>query len=235
VSDTPTPMAPEATTRVLLTGFEPFDDDTINPSWEIARALDGWIVEAGGLRARVDAVRLPCVFGQALHALDRALAALAQPPALVICLGLAGGRAEITPERVAINVDDARIADNAGARPIDEPVVAAGPAAYFSTLPVKAIVRDLHAAGLPASVSNSSGTFVCNHVFYALMHRLATRPGLAGTRGGFVHVPCLPEQAVRRGGTPSLALATQVEALRTLVRTALSVRVDVRESAGRTH
>jgi pyroglutamyl-peptidase len=115
------------------------------------------------------------------------------------------------------------------------PVVREAPAAYFSTLPIKAIVRQLRAAGVPASVSNSAGTFVCNHVFYALMHRLATRPELASARGGFVHLPCLPEQASRLPGTPSMALATQVEGLRTLIRTALTVEQDVRETGGTLH
>jgi pyroglutamyl-peptidase len=115
------------------------------------------------------------------------------------------------------------------------PVVPGAPAAYFSTLPIKAIVRDMRAAGVPASVSNTAGTFVCNHVFYALMHRLATRPELAAARGGFVHLPCLPEQAARLGDTPSMALATQIEGLRSLLRTALTVREDARETGGQLH
>ena len=162
------------TPRILLTGFEPFDKDSVNPSWEVARALHGETI-AG---AQVHAVQLPCVFGAAMEVLDEALASL--QPSLVISLGLAGGRSEITPERVAINIDDARIPDNAGKQPIDAPVVDKAPAAYFSTLPIKAMVRNLRDAGLPASVSNTAGTFVCNHVFYALMHRLARRaaPGV---------------------------------------------------------
>jgi pyroglutamyl-peptidase len=216
--------------RVLVTGFEPFECDPVNPSWEVARALDGWACEG----AQVKAVQLPCVFGRAIERLDQALDEW--QPQLVVGLGMAGGRTEISPERVAVNVDDARIPDNAGQRPIDVAVVAGAAAAYFSTLPIKAIVRDLRAAGVPASVSNTAGTFVCNHVYYALMHRMAVRPALAGARGGFVHLPCLPEQAARLpGAVPSMALATQVEALRTLLRTALTVHEDVRESAGRLH
>ena len=138
-------------------------------------------------------------------------------------------------ERVALNVDDARIPDNAGQQPIDAAVVQGGPAAYFSTLPVKAMVRDLRAAGWPASVSNTAGTFVCNHIFYALMHRLASRPALAGTRGGFIHVPALPEQAAAQTGMPSMALAAQVDALRVALRTAFTVRHDVRETGGQLH
>jgi pyroglutamyl-peptidase len=215
--------------QLLVTGFEPFENDTVNPSWEVARALAGWVFEG----AEVKSVQLPCMLGVAVERLDSALAE--HRPALVVALGLAGGRFEISPERVAINVDDARIPDHAGRQPIDVPVVPGAPAAYFSTLPIKAIVRDLRAAGVPASVSNTAGTFVCNHVFYALMHRLATRPELASVRGGFVHLPCLPEQATRRPGTPSMALATQVEGLCTLLRTALTVQQDVRETGGRLH
>ena len=215
--------------RVLVAGFEPFENDAVNPAWEIARALDGWACEGAVVRA----VQLPCVFGRAIDALD---AALTGPPLqLVLCVGAAGGRTEISMERAALNVDDARIPDNAGQQPIDLPVVRDGPAAYFSTLPIKAMVRDVRAAGLPAAVSNTAGTFVCNHIFYALMHRLATRPALAHTRGGFVHVPYLPEQASSKPGVASMALAAQVEAFRVAIRTALTVRHDVRETAGRLH
>lgn len=214
--------------RVLLTGFEPFGGEAINPSWEAVRALDGWRVGDATVHAR----RIACVFGQALRELDAAIDEL--QPTLVIAVGQAGGRAEITPERVAINIDDGRICDNAGGQPIDEPVVAGAPAAYFSTLPIKAIVRDLRAAGVPASVSNSAGTFVCNHLFFGLMHRLAMR-GPAGVRGGFVHIPFLPEQAARWPGQPSMGLAAVVDALRVAVGTSLAVHQDLRETGGALH
>lgn len=218
---------PDTPVDVLVTGFEPFEKDTVNPSWEVARALDGWRHEGASVRA----VQLPCVFDRAIERLDEALAA--HRPALVVCLGLAGGRTEVSVERVAINVNDARIPDNAGQQPVDTAVVCEAPAAYFSTLPIKAIVRDLRAQGFPAAVSNTAGTFVCNHVFYALMHRLAQQGGAA--RGGFVHVPYLPEQAARHPGAPSMALDTQVQSLQALIRTALTVREDVRETAGQLH
>lgn len=217
------------TAAVLLTGFEPFGGELVNPSWEIARALDGWVCEGRTVRA----VQLPCAFGDALHTLDDALAA--HRPELVVCLGQAGGRAEISIERVALNVDDARIPDNLGRQPIDAAVVPEGPPAYFSTLPIKALAHDLRGAGIAAAVSNTAGTFVCNHVFYALMHRLATTPALAQARGGFVHVPYTPEQVAERPGTPAMALATQVEGIRQALRSALLTRVDVRETAGREH
>jgi pyroglutamyl-peptidase len=220
---------------VLLTGFEPFDSDCINPSWEAVRSLDGWRCELpDGDAALVHARRIPCVFGAALRSLDQAIDELR--PQLVLAIGQAGGRSEITPERVAINIDDGRICDNAGCQPIDLPVVEGAPAAYFSTLPIKALVHELRAAGIPASVSNSAGTFVCNHLFFGLMHRLATRPAAGGTRAGFIHIPLMPEQAARLpGALPSLALETVVAALRIAVRTALSVREDIRESGGALH
>ena len=214
--------------RILLTGFEPFDKDSVNPSWEVARALDGALI-AGGV---VHALQLPCVFGAAMPVLDEALAQL--QPTLIISLGLAGGRTDITPERVAINMDDARIADNAGNQPVDQPVVREAPAAYFSTLPIKAMVRNLRDAGIPASASNTAGTFVCNHVFYALMHRLARRAG-PGVRGGFIHIPALPQQAAQHPGMASMALETQVQGIRSAIHTAMTVQEDLQENAGQLH
>ncbi|SCU73624.1 Pyrrolidone-carboxylate peptidase [Cupriavidus necator] len=213
---------------VLLTGFEPFENEPINPSWEAVRALDGERVGDAVIVAR----QLPCVFGAAIDTIGELVDVLR--PALVIAVGQAGGRTEMSVERVAINVDDARIADNAGAQPIDTHIVAGGPAAYFATLPIKAMVRDMRAAGVPASVSQTAGTFVCNHVFYGLMHRLAQQPD-GDARGGFIHIPYLPEQAARHPGQPSLAQETLVKGLRAAVATALSTRADVREQGGQLH
>jgi pyroglutamyl-peptidase len=211
------------TKTVLITGFEPFGGDVRNPSQEIALALAGRVV-AG--RRIVGAV-LPCVYGAAIVELRRLLRR--HRPELIICLGLAAGRTEITPERIAINVDDARIPDNAGARPVDRPVIRGGPAAYWSTLPVKAIVAALRARGIPASVSQTAGTFVCNHVFYGLMHALRRRPGV---RGGFVHVPGLPEQAAK--GRPGLPRAAMIAGIATLVEVAVRTRRDRRAAGGAT-
>ncbi|MDR2298883.1 MAG: pyroglutamyl-peptidase I [Comamonas sp.] len=215
-------MTAPTVSRILLTGFEPFDQDPINPSWEVARALDGEVIAGGA----VHALQMPCVFGAAIVALDEALAEL--QPALVICLGFAGGRSEITPERVAINIDDARIPDNAGKQPVDEAVVANAPAAYFSTLPIKAMVRNMRDMGVPASVSNTAGTFVCNHIFYALMHRLSRRAA-PGVRGGFIHTPVLPGQVASQ---PGMDLDLQIKGIREAIRTAMTVHQDLRENAG---
>lgn len=191
--------------RVLVTGFEPFGGETINPSWLVAQALDGERI--GGVP--VAALQLPCIFDASLRAMDTAIDEF--EPTLVIALGQAAGRCDLSFERVAINLDDARIPDNAGAQPVDRRVIDGAPAAYFTSLPVKAIVSALRQRGIPASLSMSAGGFVCNHLFFGLMHRLAARPGV---RGGFVHLPLLPEQAVRYPGQPSLALALMVEGMR---------------------
>ena len=209
---------------VLITGFEPFGGEAINPSGEIARQLHGTVI--GG--HRVVGALLPCVFGAAITELKKQIR-LAKP-ALIVCVGQAGGRAEITPERVAINVDDARIADNAGHQPVDRPVVRRGPAAYWSTLPLKAIVTELRRRGIPAAVSQTAGTFVCNHVFYGLMHELRRQKRI---RGGFIHVPFLPEQA--KDGQPSLPLATMTAAIAAAVAVTLKTRRDKRSVGGATH
>lgn len=210
--------------KILLTGFDAFGGNAVNPSWVLAQALHGKQI-AGH---RVMAAQLPTVFGQSLQA----LAALLRQhrPALVICLGLAGGRAALSLERVAINVNDARIADNAGAQPIDSPVREGGPAAYFTDLPIKAMRQALLKEGVAAEISQSAGTFVCNHVFYGLMHELETRTALKKTRGGFVHVPFLPEQ-----GTPSMPLADMQRGLRTMIACALHTDQDLAISGGATH
>jgi len=218
----PTSATLPASPTVLLTGFDPFGGEPINPSWQAAKALHGRRI-AGH---RIVAAQLPTVFGQSLTTL-RALVR-ERRPALVICLGLAAGRGAISIERVAINVNDARIADNAGRQPVDEPIIEGGPAAYFSNLPIKAMRAAIDTKGIAAEVSQTAGTFVCNHVFYGLMHLLSTGRGLKGTRGGFIHVPMLPEQ-----GAPSMALETLVEGLRAGIRTALTTSVDLRQEAGR--
>jgi pyroglutamyl-peptidase len=210
---------------VLLTGFEPFNGATINPAWEAVRALKGWV--DGDFM--VEILQLPCVFGQANRVLCGAVDEI--KPDVVIAVGQAGGRADLTVERVAINVDDAPIADNDGQQPVDAPIAADGPAAYFASLPVKAIVGAMRERGLRASVSQTAGTFVCNHVFYGLMHHLQGRD----VTGGFVHVPYLPEQAAAFDGAPSMELAQIVEGLKVAIEVAVrggSAQVEVE---GATH
>ena len=214
------------TKTVLLTGFEPFNGADVNPSWEAARALDGW----SGPGFQVAARELPCVFGRANLALFDAIDAL--QPDIVIAVGQAGGRHEISVERVALNVDDATIPDNAGQQPVDATIADGGPAAYFSTLPIKAIVKALRLRGFPAGVSQTAGTFVCNHVFYGLMQHAQGR----ALKGGFIHVPFLPQQvADRADSAPSMALNDIIDGLRIAVEVAVGVDTDVAETGGATH
>ncbi len=211
--------------KVLLTGFEPFDGEKVNPSWLAVRRLHGRVIRGHQIVAR----KLPTTFGLSLAELLRLLQRI--QPALIICVGQAGGRAEIMPERLALNLEDAHIPDNAGRQPREAPVVPGGPPAYWSTLPVRAIVRALKGRGIPAAVSLSAGTFVCNHVFYGLMHELARAPAAVpagggararlAPRGGFIHIPFLPAQAARHRDQPSLPLAMLVEALAVAVRVSL--------------
>lgn len=206
---------------VLVTGFDPFGGQPVNPSWQAVQALDGGLV----LGHRIVGAQLPTVFGLAMQVLRDLLRQ--HRPTLVICTGQAGGRGAISFERIAINVDDARIPDNAGAQPVDVPVVPEGPAAYFTTLPIKAMLQSLLAQGINAEVSQTAGTFVCNHVFYGLMHELATNPGCRATRGGLVHVPWLPTQ-----GQPSMGLDEIVRGLRAAIACALTTQADIRVQAG---
>jgi pyroglutamyl-peptidase len=212
---------------VLLTGFEPFGGERINPSGELARALDGETINGH----RVIAAILPVAFAATVPALEALLET--HRPALVLATGQAGGRSELAIERVAANLVDARIADADGMQPIDEPVVADAPAAYFSTLPVKAMLARLRVLGIPASLSQSAGLYVCNQVFFALAHLVATR--YRGTRAGFVHVPWLPEQAARHQGQPSMALETMIAGVRAAIECAVATRRDLRIAGGGMH
>ena len=209
---------------VLVTGFEPFGGDTVNPSGDLARLLDGQRID----RAAVVGLCLPCVFSAALPALGQALAR--HQPRWVLCLGLAGSRSVLSVERVAVNLVDARIPDNAQAQPVDRPVVDSGPAAYFTGLPAKAIVADLLAAGHRAELSHSAGSFVCNQVFYGLMHLLAHRPGVVG---GFIHLPPLPQQAQRYPAAQPKALSEQLAAIQRVLALLVAGQPEVHTVAGR--
>ncbi|MBI4195595.1 MAG: pyroglutamyl-peptidase I [Betaproteobacteria bacterium] len=183
--------------RALVTGFDPFGGGNVNASLEAVRRLPSRI---GAIE--VATATLPTSYARALAVLDEAI--VRAGPRIVLCVGQAGDRAVPCVERVAINVQDARTPDNDGAQPVDLPVIAGGPPAYFSTLPIKAAVAALHAGGVPAEVSNSAGTFVCNHVFYGLMHLAATR--MRAIRGGFLHVPALPGIGAHHGSAPPVSL-----------------------------
>ena len=229
----PIPLPATAQPTVLLTGFDPFGDDRdsptpTNPSWLAVQRLHG--ASIAGLR--VETVQLPTSFARAPYALRAAVRR--HRPVLVLCVGQAGGRRALSLERVAINLMDARIADNDGAQPTDMPVTRGGPAAYFSTLPLKAMWSAVLAAGIPVEISQTAGTFVCFEVFYVLMRALARMPE-PRARGGFVHVPFLPEQCIHLHGMPSMALDQVVAALRIALMTALNTRDDLHLVGGATH
>lgn len=212
---------------VLITAFEPFGGEQINPSWEAVRQLHERML----CGFQVVAKELPCAFDDALTTLYAEMEAL--QPELVIAVGQAGGRADISVERVGININDARIPDNNGNQPIDEPIIPGGPAAYFSTLPIKAIVEGIREANIPASVSQTAGTYVCNHVMYGLLHRLAQQDNKV--RGGFIHIPYLPQQAIHHPGAPSMAAQTVILALEMAITIALRTEQDLRLVGGATH
>ncbi|MBS0213173.1 MAG: pyroglutamyl-peptidase I [Proteobacteria bacterium] len=215
------------TPTVLLAGFEPFGGEQANPAQDVVRALDGRVIAGHRVASRV----LPVTFAAAAEGLSETIATLR--PSLAIGIGQAGGRSRISIERVAINLIDARIPDNAGVQPVDAPVVAGAPAAYFTTLPVKAMLAALHAADVPAEASFSAGSFVCNTLFYALMHTLAAHH--PSTRGGFIHVPWLPAQAVRHPGAASMAIATLSQGIAIAIEAALMHAQDLHAAGGSTH
>lgn len=191
--------------KILITGFEPFGGETINPAWEAVRRLPDAV--AG---ARLIKLEVPTVFSQCGRAVEAAIEA--HRPDAVLCVGQAGGRACVTVERVAVNLADAAIPDNAGESPVDVPIRPDGPAAYFATLPVKAIVSHIRAHGLPCRLSYTAGTFVCNCLMYEVLHRAATQD--PHMRAGFIHVPFIEQQAAGKpGGTPSASLASITKAL----------------------
>lgn len=209
--------------RILLTGFTPFGGEDINPSWEAVRALDGKHVGQHVVVARL----LPTVFADSQRELE--LAVREVMPDILLGVGQAGGRSRLSIERIAINVQDARLPDNAGSQPIDEPVLPDGPAAYFSTLPIKAMLAALQAGGLPTEISNTAGTFVCNHVAYLMMHLAAQHPGM---RAGFIHIPYLPAQVVRMPHAPSMAKEDVVRGLTLALQAAVSRTTDEKIGAG---
>lgn len=212
--------------KVLMTGFDAFDGERVNPALETVKTLDGY--KDKGIQ--IVAKEVPTVFRASIKTLEEAIEA--EKPDVVICVGQAGGRTHITPERVAINVDDARIPDNQGNQPIDEAIVKNGPVAYWSTLPIKRIVKNLRENGIPAEVSNTAGTFVCNHLFYGLMHYLQCNA--PHVRGGFIHIPFLPEQTVNKLA-PSMALETIAAGLKIAAITAALEPEDIKESGGAIH
>lgn len=212
--------------KVLLTAFDPFGGDTVNPANEAVKLVSN---NVNGVE--VVKVEVPTVFHKSIDVVAKAIEE--EKPDAVFCIGQAGGRAELTPERVAINIDDARIADNEGNQPIDVKVFEDGEPAYFATLPIKAMVAAIRNAGIPSSVSNTAGTFVCNHLMYGVLYTLAKK--YPGVRGGFMHVPFIPEQVIARPNTPSMALSDIVRGIEAAITAIAENDKDINTAEGRTH
>lgn len=212
--------------KILLTAFEPFGGEAVNPGLEAVQMVADSV---GG--ASVVKVTVPTVFRTSIAAVAAAIER--ERPDAVLCVGQAGGRCELTPERVAINLDDARIPDNEGNQPIDRPIVPGGAPAYFSTLPIKAMVKRVREAGIPASVSNTAGTFVCNHLMYGVLDILAKQ--YPGVRGGFLHVPLAPAQAARRAEpVPSMSLSDIAAGIEAAIEAIIAYDRDIPGLEGKT-
>ncbi len=190
--------------NILVTAFDPFGGESVNPAQQSVEGLASSIGQHS-----ITKLVVPTVFGDAAKLVTDTMDQLR--PEAVICVGQAGGRRSVTPERVAINIMDANIKDNAGEMPQDEPVVVGGPAAYFSTLPIKKMVQAIRDVGYPADVSNSAGTFVCNSLLYSVLHHAAVH--MPDTRAVFIHVPYIPEQTIGKENVPSMPLESIIAAL----------------------
>jgi len=209
--------------KILVSGFDPFGGEKINPAIESVKLLPDTIQGVEIIK-----IEIPTVIGKSVRKIEEAIEKY--QPDVVLSVGQAGGRPDITVERVAINVDDCRIADNEGNQPIDTQIVKNGPAAYFSTLPIKAIVNKMNESGIPASVSNTAGTFICNHVMYGARHIASTK--YPTIRTGFIHIPFLPQQVTDKRNMPSMALETIVKALIIALETIVTTEVDEKRTAG---
>ncbi len=196
--------------KILVTAFDPFGGEAINPAYEAVKMLEDNIAGASIVK-----LEIPTVFRKSVQKLEEALER--EKPDAVICVGQAGGRSEISVERIAINIDDARIKDNEGNMPEDEVIFQDGPSAYFSNLPIKQMVNSIREHGIPASVSDTAGTFVCNHIMYSLLY-LNERKNL-GIKGGFIHVPYIPKQTVDKRNTPSMNLEDIIKGIAYAIRT----------------
>lgn len=209
--------------KALITGFDPFGGETINPAYEAVKAMSDTIGECEIIK-----MEIPTVFGKSIDILKQTIDT--EQPDIVMCIGQAGGRFGITPEYVAINLDEARIEDNEGNQPSDCPINEEGPNAYFTSLPVKAIVKELTENEIPSNVSYTAGTFVCNHIFYGLMDMIAA--DYPSIRGGFIHVPYLPVQTLDKKNQPFMPQEMITRALELAVKATVLNESDIQLSGG---
>ena len=209
--------------KVLITGFDPFGGEKINPAWEAVKGIKD-IIEG----AKIIKLEIPTVFNKSIEKVKEAMEL--EKPDIVLCIGQAGGRYDITIERVAINVDDARIEDNEGNQPIDIPVFEDGENAYFSNLPIKAMVEEIRGQGIPASISNSAGTFVCNHIMYGVLYHI--NKTYKNMRGGFIHVPFINEQVLDKKNQPYMPVEHISKAIEAAIKAAVINNEDIKKSGG---
>lgn len=214
--------------KILVTGFDPFGGESTNPALEAVKKLSNTILDADIIK-----LEIPTVFVKSADVVKEAI--LTHQPDVVVNIGQAGGRFSVTPERVAINVDDARIPDNEGNQPIDDPIQKDGQSAYFTQLPVKAMVRAMKEAGLPGAVSNTAGTFVCNHIMYQVQYMIDKE--FPKMKGGFIHVPFIPSQVVDKPNQPSMSLDDIVRSLEKALEAVVlfNNKEDIRTIGGETH
>ncbi len=212
---------------ILLTGFDAFGDEKINPASLVLEKIPKIIGDA-----KIHKLIIPTVFGKSASLIEEKIEEIR--PDIIISLGQAGGRSHITVERVAINIDDASIDDNEGNRPIDRIIREDGEPAYFATIPIKAIINKLQESNIPASISNTAGTYVCNHVMYQDLY-LANK--YKNIRAGFIHLPFLPDQVVDKNGMASMDLQTMVAAIKLAIETSIDFdgKEDIKIGLGRTH
>ena len=214
--------------KILVTGFDPFGGEKINPALEAVKGLADTIKGA-----EIKKLEIPTVFNKSAEVVQKAIEEF--QPDYVLNIGQAGGRYEISPERVAINIDDARIADNEGNQPIDAPIKEDGDAAYFTQLPVKAMVTAIKNAGIPGAVSNTAGTFVCNHIMYQVQYMIHTN--FPKIKGGFIHVPYIPEQVVNKPGQPAMSLSDMTKGLTAAIEAVVEFdgKEDLKQVGGAIH
>lgn len=209
--------------KILITGFDPFGGESINPALEAVKKLPTTILDSEVIK-----IEIPTVFEKSLQKIEENI--IKHNPDVVISVGQAGGRFGVTPERVAINIDDARIKDNEGNQPIDIKIFEDGENAYFSNLPIKAMVKEMTDNGIPASVSNTAGTFVCNHVMYGILYLIDKKYN--NIKGGFIHVPYIPSQVVTKPNNPSMSIDDIAKGLELCIKAIIENSSDIKTVGG---
>lgn len=209
--------------KILVTGFDPFGGEKINPALEVIKLLPK---EIGGNEIKI--LEIPTVYKKSLEKIEKEIEIF--DPDFILSIGQAGGRADISIERVAINIDDFRIEDNEGNQPIDEQIFKDGDSAYFSTLPIKAIQNEIEKNKIPSSISNTAGTFVCNHVFYGVRYLIEKK--YPNKKSGFIHIPFLPEQVLGKANMPSMSLENILKGITIAIETIFKYDEDIKKNGG---